>query len=104
MFERSFVEDRIDDYIRARGVAAGESEKIRREFDMVTVHRKLKGAGRFAFLDRVKRNSAFMGFVRPSLTKARASLARLKDDADMRALDAFLARVAPALASTPPTV
>jgi aminoglycoside/choline kinase family phosphotransferase len=98
-FDRAFVEARIEDYARARGLSAETGQEIRREFDVVTVHRKLKGAGRFVYLDRAKNNPAFLGFVGPSLLKARAALARLHEDADMRALDSFLARVAPALAS-----
>jgi hypothetical protein len=104
VFDRAFVDARVGDYARLRGVASEERQRVRREFDIITVHRKLKGAGRFAFLDRVKQNPTFLEFVGPSLSKARASLARLGDDSDMRALDAFLARVAPALASAPRAV
>jgi hypothetical protein len=103
-FDRAFVEARIADYERTRGLPVEARPDVLREFDMVTVHRKLKGAGRFAYLDRAGGNPAFLAFVRPSLLKARAALARLRDDADMRALDAFLARLAPALASEAPTV
>jgi len=104
LFDAAFVDARVDDFARQRYIAIEQRGEIRREFDIVTVHRKLKGAGRFAFLDRVKQNPAFLGFVVPSLAKARASLARLRDDSDMCALDAFLARVLQALASAPPTV
>jgi hypothetical protein len=66
-----------------------------REFDRVTVQRKLKDAGRFVFIDRVKGNPSFLEFVEPTIAKVRASLTRLTDDDDMRALASLLARVLP---------
>ena len=61
----------------------------------MTVQRKLKDAGRFVFIDRVKKNASFLKFVEPTIAKVRASLARLTDDEDMRALSELLARVLP---------
>jgi aminoglycoside/choline kinase family phosphotransferase len=95
VFDRAFVEARLDDYARARGLGAAERAALGREFDLVTVQRKLKDAGRFVFIDRVKGNPAFLRFVEPTIAKVRASLARLDDDEDMRALGALLARVLP---------
>jgi len=66
-----------------------------REFDLVTVQRKLKDAGRFVFIDRVKGNPKFLEFVEPTIAKVRASLARLADDEDMRALADLLSRAVP---------
>jgi aminoglycoside/choline kinase family phosphotransferase len=94
-FDRAFVEARLDDYARARGLGAADRAELGREFDLVTVQRKLKDAGRFVFIDRVKQNGSFMRFVEPTIAKVRASLARLDDDEDMRALAALLARVLP---------
>jgi aminoglycoside/choline kinase family phosphotransferase len=94
-FDSSFVEARLDDYARARAFGAGERADVGREFDFVTVQRKLKDAGRFVFIDRMRQNPAFLPFVEPTIAKVRASLARLRDDADMRALDDLLARVLP---------
>jgi aminoglycoside/choline kinase family phosphotransferase len=93
VFDRGFVEARLDDYARARGLGAAERTALGREFDLVTVQRKLKDAGRFVFIDRVKGNPSFLAFVEPTIAKVRASLARLSDDEDMRALEALLARV-----------
>jgi N-acetylmuramate 1-kinase len=93
VFDRPFVEARLDDYARARGLDASERADLGREFDRVTVQRKLKDAGRFVFIDRVKGNRSFLPFVEPTIAKARASLARLADDEDMRALSSLLARV-----------
>jgi aminoglycoside/choline kinase family phosphotransferase len=95
-FDRKFVEARLDDYARALGPEGhGERAALGREFDLVTVQRKLKDAGRFVFIDRVKGSSAFLQFVEPTIAKVRASLARLSDDEEMRALSSLLARVLP---------
>jgi aminoglycoside/choline kinase family phosphotransferase len=92
-FDRSFVEARLDDYARARGLGAEERVAVGREFDLVTVQRKLKDAGRFVFIDRVKNNASFLRFVEPTIAKVQASLSRLSDDEDMRALAGLLSRV-----------
>ena len=93
VFDRALVAARLDDYARARGLDAAGRADLGREFDLVTVQRKLKDAGRFVFIDRVKGNPAFLEFVEPTIAKVRASLARLSADDDMRALSALLARV-----------
>jgi aminoglycoside/choline kinase family phosphotransferase len=94
-FDRAFVEARLDEFARALGLDAAGRADIGREFDRVTVQRKLKDAGRFVFIDRVKKNPSFLKFVEPTIAKARASLARLSDDEDMRALSDLIARVLP---------
>ncbi len=95
-FDRAFVEARLDDYARALGpLGTGERASLGRQFDLVTVQRKLKDAGRFVFIDRVKGNGSFLQFVEPTIAKVRSSLARLADDDDMRALSTMLARALP---------
>jgi aminoglycoside/choline kinase family phosphotransferase len=94
-FDRAFVEARLEEYARAMGLPPSGRAQVIREFDRVTVQRKLKDAGRFVFLDRVKKNPSFLRFVEPTIAKARASLGRLTDDEDMRALSDLLARVLP---------
>jgi N-acetylmuramate 1-kinase len=93
VFDRAFVDARLDDFARARSLAAAERESLGREFDLVAVQRKLKDAGRFVFIDRVKNNASFLKFVEPTIAKVRASLSRLQGDEDMRALSELLARV-----------
>jgi aminoglycoside/choline kinase family phosphotransferase len=94
-FDRPFVEARLDEYAAGRGLGAEERATVGREFDLVTVQRKLKDAGRFVFIDRVKKNPAFLPFVEPTIAKVRASLARLGGDEDMRILAGVLARAIP---------
>ncbi|HEX3772308.1 MAG TPA: phosphotransferase [Polyangiaceae bacterium] len=92
-FDRAFVEARLDEYARESGLDAAGRAELGRDFDRVTVQRKLKDAGRFVFIDRVKKNPSFLKYVEPTIAKARKSLARLEDEKDMSALSQLLARV-----------
>jgi hypothetical protein len=74
------------------GLDAAGREAIGREFDVVTVQRKLKDAGRFIFIDRVKKNPSFLAYFEPSLAKVRGALARLADEEDMRELAEIVER------------
>jgi N-acetylmuramate 1-kinase len=92
-FDRPFVDARLDDFAAAAGLDAPARAELDREFDVVTVQRKLKDAGRFVFIDRVKKNPAFLPYFEPSLAKVRAALARLSDEDDMRELAELIASV-----------
>jgi aminoglycoside/choline kinase family phosphotransferase len=94
-FDRPFVEARLDDFARAAGFSAAERSALGREFDYVTVQRKLKDAGRFVFIDRVKENPSFLRFVTPTIRKVHGALDRLADDSDMGTLAALLRRSLP---------
>jgi aminoglycoside/choline kinase family phosphotransferase len=64
-------------------------------FDLQVVQRKLKDAGRFVFIDRVKRNPSFLQHIPNSLDYVSHSLARLPELASLREilaryLDAFM--------------
>src|SRR5262249_984311 len=61
-FDRGFVEARLDDFARTSGLDEAARVALGREFDVVTVQRKLKDAGRFVFIDRVKKNPAFLPY------------------------------------------
>ncbi|RYE82856.1 MAG: hypothetical protein EOO75_20075, partial [Myxococcales bacterium] len=92
-FDRAFVEARLDEFAAALGHGPDERAALGREFDLVTVQRKLKDAGRFVFIDRVRNDPSFLRFVEPTLEKVRGSLARLaSDDEDMRSLLALIDR------------
>jgi N-acetylmuramate 1-kinase len=90
-FDRPFVEARLDEFAAAAGMDAAGRAELGREFDVVTVQRKLKDAGRFIFIDRVKKNPAFLPYFEPSLAKVRAALERLGEEEDMRELAAIVA-------------
>lgn len=94
--DRPFIEARLDDYAAEAGLDRAGREAIGRELDIISVQRKLKDAGRFVFIDRVKKNPGFLPYIQPSLAKVRASLERLSDDADMRALIPIVDRAASA--------
>jgi aminoglycoside/choline kinase family phosphotransferase len=92
-FDRAFVDARLDEFARASSLDAEERETLGRAFDEVTVQRKLKDAGRFVFIDRVKGNSSFLKFVVPTIAKVKAALAHLAPhDADMKKLGEILHR------------
>jgi aminoglycoside/choline kinase family phosphotransferase len=92
-FDRAFVEARLAEYAASSGLPASESGKLVDEFDLVTVQRKLKDAGRFVFIDRMKNNPSFLKFVTPTIVKVGAALGRLAPrDPDMAALRDILRR------------
>jgi aminoglycoside/choline kinase family phosphotransferase len=91
-FDRPFIEARLDEFAAAAGLDAAGRAELGREFDVVTVQRKLKDAGRFVFIDRVKKNPAFLPYFEPSLAKVRAALDRLAGEEDMRVLAEIVAR------------
>jgi aminoglycoside/choline kinase family phosphotransferase len=92
-FEPSFIAQRLDEYAEHAGLSAAGRAEVGREFDLVTVQRKLKDAGRFVFIDRTKRNPSFLGFVEPTIQKARQAMTRLEGEEDMRTLGSLLDRV-----------
>lgn len=95
-FDRAFVEARLAEYAEESG-SREDRNAIVFQFDLVTVQRKLKDAGRFVFIDRKKGNSAFLRFVEPTIAKVKSSLARLAPvDPDMAALATLLDRTLPA--------
>ncbi len=73
------------------GLLCGTVDELRRRFDLVTVHRKCKDAGRFVYIDRVKGNPAFLRHIPASLGYVRAALDRLPELGELReALDEVL--------------
>lgn len=92
-FERDFVEARLDEYAAQLGLNADGRRAVSREFDTVTVQRKLKDAGRFVFIDRVRKIPSFLPFVEPTIEKVFAALGRLAGDPVLDRLRAMLERV-----------
>lgn len=92
-FDRAFREARLDEYAAARGLDRAGREALGREVDVITVQRKLKDAGRFIFIDRVKKNPSFLPYFEPSIAKVNDALGRLSDEEDMRWIAGMLRRV-----------
>jgi len=59
---------------------------FRELFDLLTVQRKLKDAGRFVFIDRVKKNPGFLVSIPASLRYVREAFARRPDLAELQAV------------------
>jgi aminoglycoside/choline kinase family phosphotransferase len=94
-FDRAFVDARLAEFCQHSALDTAAQPAILREFDMVTVQRKLKDAGRFVFIERKNGNPSFLKFVEPTIEKARASLARLADDPELSGLTRLLDQVCP---------
>jgi hypothetical protein len=92
-----FVEEMLRRYLarlEAEGGPRLEYGPFRETFDLLTVQRKLKDAGRFVFIDRVKKNPGFLVSIPASLRYVRDAFARRPDLAELRAM---LARHVPEL-------
>lgn len=87
-FSRAFVEARLDDYARERGFEPAERARLGREFDLITLQRKLKDAGRFVFIERRRGDASFLPFVAPTLAIVEDALERLRDVPELRGLPA----------------
>jgi len=61
----------------AEGGAALEATPFDAFFDLLTVQRKLKDAGRFVFIDQVKKNPSFLKHIPSSLSYVKDALARV---------------------------
>lgn len=92
-FSREFIEARLDEYARHHGLDEAGRKAVGYEFDMVTVQRKLKDAGRFVFIDRVRGNPGFLQFVEPTIEKVELALDRLTDDPVLGRLRQMLSRL-----------
>src|SRR5262249_52553463 len=73
----ALVDEMLDEYaIRAR---LADRAQLRHLFDLQTVQRKLKDAGRFVYIDQVKGNPGFLQSIPASLRYVRAALDRLPE-------------------------
>lgn len=78
-------------YYARRGHALGlpwcaDGDAVKRAFDLQTVQRKLKDAGRFIYIDRVKNNPDFLDYYGPSIQYVRQALESLDDFDELRQL------------------
>lgn len=74
------IETMLARYAAAQGMPVTE---VRRAFDLVTVQRKLKDAGRFVYIDRVKGNPNYLPFIPTSLGYVREALGRMKGGGEL---------------------
>jgi N-acetylmuramate 1-kinase len=91
------VDRMIGHYLEVLALAGGPRPApgpFREVFDLLTVQRKLKDAGRFVFIDRVKGNPDFLRSIPASLRYVREALARLPD---LREFQEVLSRHVPEL-------
>ncbi len=72
------------DRLHAEGGPRLEYAPFRALFDLLTVQRKLKDAGRFVFIDRVRGNPGFLPSIPASLRYVRDAFARRPDLAALR--------------------
>ena len=75
---------RLVEHYTRQGSAAGltwcdDPELVQRAFNLQTVQRKLKDAGRFIFIDRVKGNPDFFPYYKTSVEYARQALEMLPE-------------------------
>jgi aminoglycoside/choline kinase family phosphotransferase len=87
--DRPFIERMLDRYLTTFASSGGERldrTRFIEVFDLLTLQRKLKDAGRFEFIDRVKKNPSFLPYVAPSLGYVRSAFERLPKEAELRAL------------------
>lgn len=86
----------LDRYAAARALSAAERRQFHETFWRLAVQRKLKDAGRFVFIDRVRGNPSFLRWYAPSLVYVGRALDRVPDLAPLRSL---LARTVPGFPS-----
>jgi aminoglycoside/choline kinase family phosphotransferase len=92
------VDEMVARWLAAFAEAGGprpDPAEFRRVFDLLTVQRKLKDAGRFVYIDRVKGNPGFLPSIPASLRYVREALERRPE---LAALREVLARHVPELA------
>jgi aminoglycoside/choline kinase family phosphotransferase len=94
-FDDAFIASRLDEYAAHHGLDAAGRAAVGREFELVTVQRKLKDAGRFVFIEHKKGDSSYLRFVAPTIKKARRALARLPNEPALPELAALLDRLVP---------
>lgn len=85
--DRAFVEAMLGVYVKELEALTGEKTDLKAFtafFDLLTVQRKLKDAGRFEFINRVKGNPGFLVSIPASLRYVKAALERQPKLDDLR--------------------
>jgi N-acetylmuramate 1-kinase len=87
--DRDFVDGMLDRYIATFSRVTGEridARGFKDFFDLLTIQRKLKDAGRFEFINRVKGNPGFLVSIPASLRYVRAAFERRPELGGLREL------------------
>jgi hypothetical protein len=95
---RDFVDAMVDEYVVAFETETGEKidvKAFKAFFELLTVQRKLKDAGRFEYINRVKGNPSFLVWIPASLRYVKAALDVQPELADLRRI---VAKYVPELA------
>ena len=71
-------------YAAQRRYSSSQHDALVRGFHLITVQRKLKDAGRFIFIDRVRKNPSFLGYYPASLEYAARALSALPELLDLQ--------------------
>jgi aminoglycoside/choline kinase family phosphotransferase len=80
--DQPFIDEMLRRYLdrlAEHGVPREDFAAFRATFDLLTIQRKLKDAGRFVFIDRVKKNPGFLVSIPASLAYVREAFARRPD-------------------------
>ncbi|MCG3114627.1 MAG: phosphotransferase [Candidatus Manganitrophus sp. SA1] len=83
------IDDLIGYYLQRKEARSGERvppEMFREYFDLVSIQRNLKAAGRFVYIDRVKQNPRFLQYIPPTLRKVKRNLEKHRRLAPLHAL------------------
>ncbi|CAM3664460.1 phosphotransferase [Corallococcus sp. ZKHCc1 1396] len=97
--DRGFVDTMLDVYIATFEQESGEkidAKEFKAFFDLLTIQRKLKDAGRFEFINRVKGNPGFLVSIPASLRYVKDAFALRPE---LSKLQALVAKYVPELAA-----
>ena len=85
--DRELIDEMLERYVLQFAAEGGERldlSEFTSFFDLLTVQRKLKDAGRFVFIDQVKKNASFLAHIPSSLRYVRDALKRRPELRDVR--------------------
>ena len=87
--DRPLIDEMLARYVQRFEEEGGEKidlQEFTAFFDLLTVQRKLKDAGRFVFIDRVKKNPSFLVHIPSSLKYVKDALLRRPELAEVRGI------------------
>lgn len=91
-FDEAFVQQRLSEFAAARALSGPELRRLAFEFDVITVQRKLKDAGRFVFFERTRGDASYLQFFVPTLQLVLAALSRLPERPELSGLAVIVKR------------